>query len=207
MKDHHAREDEAREVVEGYLRPWEIYEAVRPMGTGMKFSFEEAEVVNRDPPPIYAAARAAPKIGSAVRWEVVRELQFPELPESFAMSSDVEVMWTLYEGYLQGRDRLLPMAYTCLTKFTYGVGGVKEAASRYHVSRNVLKELSRLTSTSGDETTARKWVSGRLPQLLADREKEWVEDAVRLLIFRAGQYAADLDREWPKITMKHLPQL
>jgi hypothetical protein len=71
----------------------------------------------------------------------------------------------------------------------------------------VLTKLRRLSSESGDETTSRKWVSGRPPQPLSDREKEWVEDAVRLLIYRAGQYASDLDGEWPKITMKHLPQL
>jgi hypothetical protein len=146
-------------------------------------------------------------IGSDAWAEVVRELRFPDLPEAFAMSSDVEVMWTLYEGYPQGRDRLLPMAYTCLTRFTYAAGNDKEAASRYHVSKKVLTKLRRLSSESGDETTSRKWVSGRPPQPLSDREKEWVEDAVRLLIYRAGQYASDLDGEWPKITMKHLPQL
>jgi hypothetical protein len=178
MKEHYATERGAREVVERYLRPWEIYEAVRPMGTGVKFSFLEAEIVDRDPPPIYATARAAPTIGSHAWAEVVRELRFPDLPEAFAVSSAVEVMWTLYERYLKGRDRLLPMAYTCLTRFRYGSGGNKEAASRYHVSRNVLNKLGRLSSESGDETTARKWVSGRPPQPLSDREKEWVEDAV-----------------------------
>ena len=205
MKDHHATEQGARGAVEGYLRPWEIYEAVRPMGTGVKFRFKAAEVVDRDPPPIYSTARAAPTIGSASRAEVVRELRIPDHPEVFAMSSDVEVMWTLYECYLQGRDRLLPMAYTCLTRFKYGADGDKEAASRYHVSKNVLKKLGELSSTSGDETTARKWVSGRPLQPLTEREIEWVEDALRLLIYRAGQYASDPDGEWPKITMKHLP--
>src|SRR5215217_8741584 len=111
MKDHHATEDGAREVVEGYLRPWEIYEAVRPMGTGVKFTFEEAEVVDRDPPPIYATVRAVPAIGSEAWAEVVRELHLPDLPEAFAMSSDVEVMWTLYEGYPQEREPLPSMAY------------------------------------------------------------------------------------------------
>jgi hypothetical protein len=201
MKDHHETEQGARGAVEGYLRPWEIYEAVRPMGTGVRFSFEAAEVVDRDPPPIYSTARAAPTIGSASRVEVVRELRLPDLPEAFAMSSDVEVMWTLYECYLQGRDRLLPMAYTCLTRFRYGSGGNKEAASRYHVDINVLKKLGRLSSTLGDETAARKWDSGHAHQPLSEGDREWVEDAVKLLIYRAGQYASDPDGEWPKITM------
>ena len=58
------------------------------------------------------------------------------------------------------------------------------------MNRNVLDKLGTLAPTSGDETMARKWVSGRPPQRLTDREKEWVEDAIRLLIYRAGQYAS-----------------
>src|SRR5215217_3862166 len=203
MKDHHATEDGAREVVEGYLRPWEIYEAVRPMGTGVKFTFEEAEVVDRDPPPIYATARSILAIGSEAWAEVVRELHLPDLPEVFAMSSDVEVMWNRYEGYLQEREPLLSMAYFCLTRFRSGAGNNKEAASRYRVSKNVLDELGKLASRSGDDTTARKWDSRHAHQPLTDTEREWVEDAVELLIYRAGQYEADPHREWPKITMQH----
>jgi hypothetical protein len=99
------------------------------------------------------------------------------------------------------------MAYICLTRFKYGSGGNKEAASRCHVGSNVLKKLSKLSSKSGDETTAGKGDSEHPPQPLSDREKEWVEDAVRLLIYRAGQYASNPDGEWPKFAMKHLPQL
>jgi hypothetical protein len=211
MKEHHATEDEAREVVEGYLRRLEIFEAVRPMGTGVKFTFEEAEVVDRDPPPIYATARAIPAIGSEAWAEVVRELHLPDLPEVFAMSSDVEVMWNRYEGYLQKREPLLSVAYFCLTRFRSGAGNNKEAASRYRVSKNVLDELGKLASRSGDDTTARKWDSKPPPQPLSDSEKvwveEWVENAIRLLIYRAGQHASDPDREWPMITMKDLPKL
>ena len=130
MKDHHATEDRAREVVEGYLRPWEIYEAVRPRGCGAKFSFEGAEVVDRDPPRIYATARAVPTIGSHVWAEVVRELRFPDLPEAFAMSSDVEVMWTLYEGLSDEAATDSCPWPTLVPLGLDGVGNNKEAASR-----------------------------------------------------------------------------
>ena len=177
------------------------------MGTGVKFSFEEAEVVDRVPPPIYATARAAPTIGSDARSEAVRELHLPDLPEVFAMSSDVEVMWNRYECYLQERELLLSMAYFSLTRFRSGAGNNKEAARRYRVIMNVLDELGKLASISGDETTARKWDSKPPPRPLTDRENEWVENAVRLLIYRAGQHASDPDREWPMITKKDLPKL
>jgi hypothetical protein len=172
----------------------------------VRFVFDEAEVIDRDPPSPgpTATVTLVPTPTAEVR---LLEERYPDPQEDFAVSLDVEVMWTLYEGYLQGRDRLLPMAYTCLTRFTYGAGRDNEAARRYRVSRKVLKELGRLSSTSGDEMTARKWVPGHVPQPLTDRETEWVEAAIKLLIYRAGQYASDPDGEWPKITMNHLPEL
>jgi hypothetical protein len=206
MKDHYSSENRARQIVEMYLRPWEISEAVRPAGTKLRFIFDEAEVIDRDPSPLGPTATVT--LMPIPRAEVrLLENRYPDPPDNFTVSPDVEVMWTLYEGYLQGHDRLLPMAYTCLTRFTYGTASNKEAASRYGVSRNVLEELGRLSSTSGDQVAARKWIPGRVPQPLTDRETEWVEDAIRSLIYRAGQYASDPNGEWPKITMKHLPEL
>jgi hypothetical protein len=205
MKTHCATEDEAREVVEAFLRPWEILEAVQPGATGLRFLFEEAEVIDRDPPPLYAEVSLVPIPQADVR--LIHELRFPKLPEEFAVSPDVEVMWRLYEDYVRGRDRLLPMAYTCLTRLAYSAGGNRqEAAKKYGISKKVLTKLATL-STSGDEATARKWVPGRSPQALKDQEIDWVESAVRMLILRAGQYAADPVREWPRITRAHLPEL
>jgi hypothetical protein len=205
MKAHYGTEDEAREAVEAILCPWEIFEAVRPGGTGLRFLFEEAEVIDQDPPPFYVEASLVPIPQADVR--IVRELRFPELPREFAISPDVEVMWILYEGYLRGHDRLLPMAYTCLTRFTYSVGGdEQQAAKKYGISRKILTKLSSLSS-SGDEATARKWDHRRPPQALTDQEIDWVESAVRMLILRAGQYAADPTRERPQITKAHLPKL
>ena len=148
MKAHFATEDEAREVVEAFLRPWEIFESVQPAPTGLRFLFEESEVIDRDPPPFYVEVSLLPTIQADVR--IVRELRFPKLPKEFAVSPDVEVMWSLYEAYVRGHDRLLPMAYTCLKRLTYSVGGDRqEAAEKYRISRKVLTKPSAL-STSGD---------------------------------------------------------
>jgi hypothetical protein len=206
MKEHHASVDSARQVVEEYLRPWEIVEAVRPRSTGLRFVFDEPELVDRDTSPRGPTATVSlvPKPHAVVELLVER---YPDPPEDFAASQDVEVMWRLYEGYLQGRDRLLPMAYTCLTRLAYTVGGAKqEAAKRYRISSKVLKKRAAL-SASGDEVTARKWVPGQPPQPLTAQEIDWVERAIRLLILRAGQYAADPTRERPEITLAHLPEL
>jgi hypothetical protein len=207
MKAHYATEEAAREAVEAILRPWEIFEAVHPRAIRLRFAFEEAEVVDRDPPPLYLEGRVEPAVQLEAR--ILREQRFPEPPKEFALSPDVEVMWSLYEGYLRGprKDRLLPMAYTCLTRLTYSVGGnEQQAAKKYGISRKILTKLASLSS-SGDEATARKWDPRRPPQALTDREIDWVESAVRKLILRAGQYAADPAREWPQITKAHLPTL
>jgi hypothetical protein len=213
LKEHHSSPDSARLVVEKYLRLWELYAALQYGGSpDVSFEYESAQV--REPPQPPAGAPQVVKLSAATAslsaaGATVRTMKtsYPSPPDDFALSDDVEVMWTRYEGYLQGREPLLPMAYFCLTRFRSGAGHNKEAASRYRVSKKVLIKLGRLASTSGDETTARKWDSGPPPRPLYDTEKEWVENAVRLLICRAGQYASDPDREWPMITMKDLPQL
>ena len=115
MKDHYSSENRARQIVEMYLRPWEISEAVRPAGTKLRFIFDEAEVIDRDPSPLGPTATVT--LMPIPRAEVrLLEKRYPDPPDNFTVSPDVEVMWTLYEGYLQGHDRLLPMAYTCLTR-------------------------------------------------------------------------------------------
>jgi hypothetical protein len=213
LKEHHSSPDSARRVVEKDLRRWELHAALQYGGSpDVSFQYESAQV--REPPrppagapqviPLSAAATSVSATSATVH---TTKTCYPYPPDDFALSDDVQVMWARYEGYLQGREPLLPMAYFCLTRFRSGAGHNKEAASRYRVSKNVLDKLGRLASISGDETTARKWDSGPPPQPLYDTEKEWVENAVRLLIYRAGQYASDPDREWPMITMKDLPQL
>jgi hypothetical protein len=213
LKEHHSSPDSARMVVEKYLSRWELYAALQYGGSpDVSFKYESAQV--REPPqppagapqiiPLSAATASVSATSATVH---TTKTSYPYPPDDFALSDDVEVMWTRYEDYLQGHEPLLSMAYFCLTRFRSGAGHNKEAASRYRVSKNVLIKLGRLASTSGDETTPRKWDSGPPPQPLSDREKEWVENAVRLLIYRAGQYASDSDREWPMITMKDLPQL
>ncbi len=71
----------------------------------------------------------------------------------------------------------------------------------------VLDMLGRLTTTLGDEIEARKL--GPQSQLRAptDQEVRWIEAALRLLIRRAGQYAADPQRDWRQLTMADLPKL
>jgi hypothetical protein len=205
MKAHYAMENEAREVVEAFLRA----------RVGDLRSRETRG--NRPEVRLRGSRGYRPKSATYLRRGEFSahtpggstdcsRAAFPD-PKEFAVSPDVEVMWRSYESYLREHNRLLHMAYTCLTRLTSSVGGDKrEAANKYRISRNVLTKLATL-STSGDEATARRWVPGRSPQALTEQEIDWVENAVRMLILRAGQHAADPSREWPRITMAHLPEL
>jgi hypothetical protein len=144
------------------------------------------------------------------RWAVVRSHdRYPALPDDFDFSADAEVMWTLYDGYLQGRDRILPMAYTCLSRLEYSAGGRRDDAARqYRIDKKeVLGRLGNLTANLGAGVEARKWEKGGNLRDPTNEERTWSEATVRILIKRAGEYAADPDREWHEITKDNLPSL
>ncbi len=77
-----------------------------------------------------------------------------------------------YERYKEGRDRLLPMAYSCLTRLEHRArnhpakGNARmRAASMYHVDYKVLDKLGELATTLGDEIEARKLlISAQTPK-------------------------------------------
>jgi hypothetical protein len=134
---------------------------------------------------------------------------YPYPPDDFALSDDVEVLWALYDGYRQGRDRLLPMAFTCLSRLQYSAGGNRaRAEKRYRIDSKVLTTLGNLTTNLGVGAERRKWDRNtrelREPTVA---EKRWIEAAVLALIKRAGQVASKPDAEWPKIKMSDLPKL
>lgn len=220
MKEHYPTEESARRAVEGYLQSWELDVALEYDNSALRFVFDRSEVVDRDPPP-----PPPPGIPRTIRMEISDSIgmvdsvttvltkgQYPQPPRDFVADTDVTTMWEQYERYKEGRDRLLPMAYSCLTRLehrarTYaGKGNIRmRAASMYHVDYEVLDKLGELTTTLGDEAEARKL--GPQSQLRAPtaQEVKWIEAALRLLIRRAGQYAADPQRAWPQLTMADLP--
>jgi hypothetical protein len=212
MLEHHASEETARRRVEEYLRAWEIDVALR-FGRGeVRFEFEGADVIDRDPPPpgtgvvIYAKAAMAAAGALTATGHVTRR-QYPDPPDKFVVSPDVETMWYRYEGYLRGREPLATMAYACLTLLEASTGGRNRAAKRYSIEIDVLRALGRLTSSIGDTETARKFkgLSERRPHTGA--EKAWIDAAVKALIRRVGEWAFDPGASLPQITMSDLPKL
>lgn len=213
MREHHETEASARERVEPYLRSWEISAALDYGGRPeVRFVFEQAEILDLDPPPpgspqtvqLSSVMGATSAMSATLR---VDRGSYPNPPDNFALSEDVEVLWSLYDSYRQGRDRLLPMAYSCLNRLIYRAGSLEQAANQYHVSQRVLRTLSELTSTLGVGAEARKLGKGSKNRAPTPAEKTWIEAVVRVLIRRAAEAAHDRHKAWPVVTMDHLPKL
>ena len=216
LKEHHSSPDSARMVVEKYLHRWELCAALQYGGSpDVSFQYESAQV--REPPQPPAGApqviRLSPATASVSAMPATvhtTKTSYPNPPDDFALSDDVEVLWALYDGYRQGHDRLLPMAFTCLSRLQYSAGGNKAtAAKRYRIDSKVLSMLGKLTTNLGVGTEARKWDRNtkELRREPTIAEKRWIEAAVLALIQRAGQVASKPDAEWPKIKMSDLPKL
>jgi hypothetical protein len=51
MKEHHSSEEAAKMVTDEYLRAWEIDLALQRNRTSLRFAFDRAIVIDRNPPP------------------------------------------------------------------------------------------------------------------------------------------------------------
>jgi hypothetical protein len=211
MHEHHASEASACQAVEPYLRAWEVHDALRTGRPEIRFEFERAQVIDRNPPPppqpgepvtVEGTATLSTKVSISATGTVTRA-SYPKPPKDFALDPDVETLWQRWEGYLARRESLQAMAYFCLTVLEHGHGGRAGAASHYSISKKVLDTLARLSTNTGDQRTARK-VTGRL-RPITDAEIAWLGAAVKALIQRGGEAAAGASPS--PLTMGDLPPL
>jgi hypothetical protein len=222
MKEHHPTEQSARQAVEGYLRAWELDVALQYGRSELHFVFDRSGIVDRDPlpPPPPGTKRVVELSGTVMGRSSARatlqvlKTKYPQPPSDFVADTDARTMWEQYERYKQDRDRLLPMAYSCLARLehrarNHPAKGNKrmKTAGMYRVDCGILDTLGRLATTLGDETEARKLSPQSQLRAPTAQEIKWMEAALRLLIRRTGQYAADPQRDWPQLTMADLPEL
>lgn len=212
MKEHYVSETEVRKRVQPYIRAWEIQIALQ-LGPGeMSFVFDRADIVDRNPVPpgtsqaIILVGTGSLSLDCKAVLRVTRR-QYPEPPDRFVLSPDVETMWNRYEGYKARQEPLASMAYMCFTVLVASAGERKAAAEQYGISMNVLDTLTRLTSEVGDELTVRKMPKHGKLRRHTDAEKIWIEAVVKGLIQRAGEYASDTGAVRPQLTMADFPVL
>lgn len=212
MLEHYPSVEAAREVVEPSLRAWEIQQALDLGTTEIRFEFENAEIIDRRPPPPGAYHLAASagvflaKVGVHAQGHVGRA-KYPAFPEKFRSCPELETIWRRYEGYCEGREPLASMAYFCLTVIESRAGDRKKAAIRYGICKKVLDVLGDLTANRGDRLTARKVKKGSTLTALTPREEEWIRAAVRLIARRVGERAFDESAASRQLTMADLPKL
>ena len=193
--EHFSDEDEARRAVEPFLRAWEI-EADLNSNVGMiRFKFERAELVDRDPPPpgssqvIQVKVASMALVGGSVSFHLTCK-KYPQPPKTFRATTEIQHAYRRWIGFRSGKEPLQSMAYFVLTLLESAAGGRQGAARSFQIDVAVLRTIGQLSSTKGDENTARKAGPGIQFQELSGAERQWLEEAVRRVIHRLGEHAS-----------------
>lgn len=208
MKAHFPTENEARAAIEGTLRAWEIDAALRRGRPDIAFVFQKSALVDRNPSKdrrgnqvVFSASLKV----SGTYHLVVKTGLYPPPPQSFYVTPDVEALWTRYEGYLRGREPLLPMAYFCLTVIEAAHSGRANTAKQLNVEEAILRKMGELTSTRGDPSTARKMRPQSTKQPLSGAENTWLEEALKALIRQLAEVHSSTSPR--NLNMKDLPTI
>lgn len=208
--EHFADEDDARRAVEPFLRAWEI-EADLTSNIGMiRFKFDRAEVIDRNPPPlgspqvIEVKAASMVAVGGSVSLHLTCS-KYPQPPKTFSATPEAQHAYRRWLGYRLGKEPLQSMAYFVLTLLESAAGSRQSAARSFQIELSVLRTIGRLSSTKGDESTARKASSGNQFQELSGSEKQWLEEAIRRVIHRLGEHASGAPLA--PISLRDLPSL
>ena len=215
LKDHCATEDAARDMVESYVRCWELEAALRGQPGQFNLRYDRAEIIDRNPPPptpgvvnISAHFRAGvPEFRVAVT--VTTPKPYPSPPSGVTLDPrdpDALTMLHRFKGYLENKELLSGMAYFCLTMLEgHLCNGRGAAAKTYGIDKKVLGMIGNLTANRGGRGTARK-ASG-IGSDLTTQESRFLEDAVKAIILRTAEVAHDSEKRRPKIRLSDLPTL
>jgi hypothetical protein len=184
---HFESSEAARADIEPHLRAWELYAALdgKPQ---LRFMYESAKMIDRSPGgdrALHAEMGDVLILGDSVSFHVTAAA-YPQPPEHFSYSPDVEALWNRYQAFRDGREPLLAMAYFCLSLIEGRCGSRRNAASVLQISPTMLNRLGELTSTRGDARTARKFGRQSTGTPLSASEAQWIEQAVRSLIRHIG---------------------
>lgn len=210
LKDHFSSVEDARNTVDSFIRSWELDIALRFGRQEIKFVFEDAEVIDRNPhspgsPLVIQTIGINSEEAFGVPTIIVSRREYPTPPRHFRVNPDVDTLWQRFEGYTQGREPLLSMAYFCLTLIETRAGGRKEAEKLHRIHIDVLSKLGNLTANSGDENTARKIRKTSTLVPVTKAETRWIEAAIKAIIRRVGEINSNTSLQI--ITMSDLPNI
>jgi hypothetical protein len=211
MKTHCETESEARGIVEEFLRAWEISTGILQGPDGLGFIFNSSITLKQPTEDDDSRSKVLDVdsseiilLSDVVKLHVSRA-KYPEPPQNFKVSPEVEMMFIRYKMYREGRESLLGMAYWCLTVMEYAAGGRPEAADQYRVDYRILRKLGELSGNRGDVRDARKLKGNAGTTPLKPAEREWIRAVVKRLILRVGEYAYDPVAKLQLLTMADFP--
>lgn len=214
MKEHHSTAQSAQDVVDPYLRAWEIDFALKRGRREMWFEFEGPELVDRSPPapgdPIEMGGAGVSSTTGSVTG-TISACAYPMPPDRFRASDEVRALMLHFEAFVAGAERLVDAAYFTLTMLERRAGRSSarvKAAERFGIDYAVLKTVGRLTSHEvGDLRTARKVSPKSSLRPHTPAELAWLEASLRMMIRRLGEHDFDPLAVLPTITMADLPVL
>lgn len=208
--EHFADEDDARRSVEPFLQAWEI-ETDLTSNIGMiRFNFARAEVIDHSPPPpgspqvIEVKGASMVSFGCSVSLHLTCS-KYPQPPKTFRATPEVQHAYRRWLGYRLGKEPLQSMAYFVLTLPEFAAGSRQSAARSFQINVDILRTIGRLSSTKGDESSARKAAQGNQFEELSGSEKQWLEVAMRRIIYRLGEHASGAPLAL--ISLRDLPSL
>lgn len=193
--EHFGNGQEASQAFDGFLRAWEIETDLKRDPGTIRFTYSHADVIDRDPPQpgepqvIHAGGICSGiAIGASFHAHVVLG-RYPQPPERFSASEYAQHAYRRWLGYRRGNEPLQAMAYFILTLLERQAGNRAEACVQFMIDRAVLNRVGDLSSEKGSALTARKAKSTDFDEL-SHLDQEWLEGAVKRLIFRLGEQAS-----------------
>ena len=211
MKTHCTSEDDARGIVDDYLKAWEVTAGLLHNPDTLTFKFSTSIILDRTPSNENIQNTESNVSSSEVIMlsdEAVAHVshaEFPSPPQQFRTSPEVEMMYLRYKLYREGRESLLGMAYWCLTVIEYSARGRTDAADQYRVDLKVLRRLGELCGNRGGINEARKLNGQAGVTPLKPEEREWIKTVIKTLILRVGEYAFNPIAKLTQITMSDFP--
>ena len=206
--EHFAVESESRAAVEPFLRAWEAESDLLVNPGTIRFRFERAAIIDRDPPPpgahVMLVGVAAVCTVTATMTAVVGRRTYPEPPLRFALTSQVEMVFRRWSAYRAGAEPLQSMVYFVLTVMEDQAGGRRHAARVFDIDEDILRTLGDLSSTRGNAANARKMPRGGLRDLTG-AETQWMETVIRRVVRRMGEHASGTGLQ--RITISDFPLL
>lgn len=217
---HFPEKDEARAIIEPFIRRWEFDAAVERGAKEFRLKFDYADVIDRNPTPGVVTANARPvnwNVSVSTPTVVVGRGHYPTPPSGSLMdpaNPDAQSMLQRLEGYRQGKEPLGDMAYFCVTVIeragsnslgssgSLDNGSRAEATKYFHISKSLLNEVARLSTDKGG-SLARK-AKGTAEEYSLE-EETFLINAIQAFILRAAEKAANPTADLPKITKSHLP--